>query len=124
MDAIEMMNFVNSASIEMMEMLSIKSKNDFENCLNKLRGELKSRENCEELKEFISKSNDLLSILEGGEYSGNVKKESFCILFLWFLRRKVKLLKNILYVANLTNFSCKIACINFVHAILFICLIV
>lgn len=28
MDAIEMMNFVNSASIEMMEMLSIKSKND------------------------------------------------------------------------------------------------
>lgn len=26
MDAIEMMNFVNSASIEMMEMLSIKSK--------------------------------------------------------------------------------------------------
>lgn len=77
MDAIEMMNFVNSASIKMMEMLSIKSKNDFENCLNKLRGELKSRENCEELKEFISKSNDLLSILEGGEYSDNVKKESF-----------------------------------------------
>lgn len=77
MEAIEMMNFVNSASIEMMEMLSIKSKNDFENCLNKLRGELKSRENCEELKEFISKSNDLLSILEGGEYSDNVKKESF-----------------------------------------------
>lgn len=33
MDAIEMMNFVNSASIEMMEMLSIKSKNDFENWL-------------------------------------------------------------------------------------------
>ena len=32
MDAIEMMNFVNSVSIKMMEMLSIKSKNDFENC--------------------------------------------------------------------------------------------
>lgn len=77
MDTIEMMNFVNSVSLEMMEMLSIKSGKDFENCLNKIRGELKFHEECEELKEFISKSNDLLSILEGGHYSANVKKESF-----------------------------------------------
>lgn len=77
MDAIEMINFVDSISSEMMEILSIKSKEDLENCLNKLRGELKSHEDCEELKEFISKSNDLLSILEGGHYNDNVKKESF-----------------------------------------------
>lgn len=77
MDAIEMMNFVNSVSSGMMEVLSIKSKSEFDIYLEKLRNKLKSHEDCEELKEFISKSNDLLSILEGGHYSDNKKKESF-----------------------------------------------